>query len=329
MTERSAAPPPPTRDVHFSVAMHLRNLLRLDRTFSVKQAVRAAVRPGARVLDAGCGMGILSFLALEAGAGEIVAVDRDHVDLARDLARANGVEDRIRFLEADLRQLTPADLSGRFDTLFAFIYTNHIVVDEARSTAVCDLRHRFGLPSCVTVPNRVVYRAVPCDWPPIDVYSELTDLRRSVTDLEQRCGLKLGPLFDAMTTEIGYNRSRPVTFGDYDWSPGFTNGGYRHRRGGGRFLGDPAPVTEIRYDGGGRFVRLPERAVLTVESAGILNAVMWIQELWFGDFLIWSTEVFSPLIDAVPVRRGDRVSVLLNDAWRSTNALTVDNGFRG
>lgn len=313
----------PKRDVHFSVAMHLRFLLRLDRTFSVKQAVRAAVTPGARVLDAGCGMGILSFLALEAGAGDVVAVDRDHVDLARDLARANGFADRIRFLEADLRELTPSDLSGRFDVLFAFIYTNHIIVDEARSTAVCDLRHRFGTSTCVTVPNRVRYRAIPCDWPPVDAYTELADLRRSVGDLEDRYALNLGPLLDAMTTEVCYNRSRPVTFGDYDWSPGFTNGGYRHRRGGGRFLGDPTLVTEIRYDGGERFAGLPDRATLAVESAGTLNAVMWIQELWFNDFLIWSTEVFSPLTHAIPVRGGDRVTVLLDEGWRATNALSV------
>jgi len=312
---------PPKRDVHFSTAMHLRNLLRLDRTFSIKQAVRAAVKRGDRVLDAGCGMGILSFLALEAGASDVVAVDRDHVDLARDLARANGFGDRIRFLEADLGTLDSSDLSGRFDVLFAFIYTNHIIVDEPRSATVCDLRHRFGTPSCVTVPNRVRYLAIPCDWPQIDAFSEIADLKRSVSDLENRYGLKFGPLLDAMTTEVGYNRSRPVTFGDYDWSPGFTNGGYRHRRTGGCFLGDPVLVEEIRYDTGARFERLPASVTLTVGSAGTLNAVMWVQELWFDDFLIWSTEVFSPAVAAVPVRAGERVTVALDESWRATNAV--------
>lgn len=316
-------PPPPKRDVHFSTAMHLRNLLRLDRTFSIKQAVRAAVKNGDRVLDAGCGMGILSFLALEAGASDVVAVDRDHVDLARDLARANGFGDRIRFLEADLNLVDAADLSGRFDVLFAFIYTNHVIVDEPRSSTVCSLRRRFGKPSCITVPNRVRYLAIPCDWPEIDVFSELTDLRRSVTDLENRYALKLGPLFDAMTMEIGYNRSRPVTFGDYDWSPGFTNGGYRHRRGGGRFLGDPTLVDEIRYDTGADFGGLPRETSLDVRSAGTLNAVMWVQELWFNDFLIWSTEVFSPMTAAIPVHAGQRVRVALDMAWRATNALSA------
>lgn len=314
---------PPVRDVHFSVAMHLRNLLRLDRTFSIKQAVRAAVKPGDRVLDAGCGMGILSFLALEAGASEVIAVDRDHVDLARALAKANGYGDRIRFLEADLATVDSSQVPGLFDVLFAFIYTNHIVVDEPRSAAVCALRRRFGKPDCVTVPNRVRYLAIPCDWPQIDGFSELADLRRSVTDLENRYGLKFGPLFDAMTAEVCYNRSRPVTFGDYDWSPGFTNGGYRHRRGGGRFLGDPALVEEICYDTGASFERLPKHASLGIQSAGTLNAVMWVQELWFNDFLIWSTEVFSPMATAVPVRAGETVTVALDDAWRATNSLSI------
>lgn len=314
----------PARDVHFSVAMHLRNLLRLDRTFTIKQAVRAAVTPDARVLDAGCGMGILSFLALEAGAREVVAVDRDHVDLARDLAKANGLDGRIRFLEADLRELDVRDVGGPVDVLFAFIYTNHILVDEPRSAAVCHLRHRFGKPGCVTVPNRVRYLAIPCDWPAVDAYSELADLKRQVADMEHRYGLRFGPLLDAMTAEVCYNRSRPVTHGDYDWLPGFTNGGYRHRRNaGGRFLGEAVPVDDIRYDAGARFERLPTLAHLDIQSAGALNAVMWVQELWFDDLLIWSTEVFSPTAAAVPVQPGQRVTIALDEAWRTTNVVSL------
>ena len=67
----------------------------------------------------------------------------------------------------------------------------------------------------------------------------------------------------------------------------------------------------------------PERVSLAIQSAGTLNAVMWVQELWFNDFLIWSTEVFSPLASAIPVRAGEKVAVALDDAWRSTNSLSI------
>ncbi len=326
-----AAPPlavtPPKRDVHFSAAMHLRNLLRIDRTFSVKQAVQAAVTRGARVLDAGCGSGLLSFFAVEAGAGEVIGVDRDHIDLARALARENGYADRIRFIEGDLATLDADALDGKFDVLFAFIYTNHIIIDEARSQAVCSLRRRFGTPNCITVPNRVRYRAIPCEWPQLDTFSELADMRRAVADMESRYGLKFGALLDLVSTEVAYARSRPVTFSDYEWLPGNggLNGGYHHRRaaGGGRFLGDPGLVDEIFYDGGATFEGLPKRIALDIASAGTLNAVMWNQELWFNDFLVWSTEVFSPLSTAITVRAGDRISVALDESWRASNALSL------
>jgi SAM-dependent methyltransferase len=317
----------PKRDVHFSAAMHLRNLLRIDRTLSVREAVRSAVTKGARVLDAGCGSGLLSFLAVAAGAGEVIGIDRDHVDLARALARENGFGDRIRFIEGDLTTLDSDDLAGKFDVIFAFIYTNHIIIDEARSQAVCSLRRRFGTPNCITVPNRVRYRAIPCDWPQLDTFSELADMRRAVADMENRYGLKFGALLDLVSSEVAYARSRPVTFSDYEWLPGNggLNGGYHHRRAvaGGRFLGDPAAVVDIAYDGGAAFEGLPKRIALDIASAGTLNAVMWNQELWFNDFLIWSTEVFSPTTTATAVRAGDRILLALDESWRATNALSL------
>src|SRR4051812_44465125 len=80
---RGDAAPAPRADVVFSATSHLQMLLRVDRALAVQKAVRAAVKPGARVLDAGCGSGILTFLALQAGAAEAVAVDRDNIALAR------------------------------------------------------------------------------------------------------------------------------------------------------------------------------------------------------------------------------------------------------
>src|SRR5262245_8795914 len=40
-----------------------------------RQAARALVRPGDRVLDVGCGTGDLSFACLRAGAGSVIGLD--------------------------------------------------------------------------------------------------------------------------------------------------------------------------------------------------------------------------------------------------------------
>jgi SAM-dependent methyltransferase len=309
------------QDVHFNAAMHLRLLLRVERTLGIEKAIGAALRPGSRVLDAGCGSGILSFLALRAGASEVVAVDRDNVELARALARDNGLERRIRFLDADLGRLEPSDVGGSFDAILAFVYTNHIAVDEARSRLVTQLRRRFGSATAATVPNRVRYYARACDWPQQDAFTELADLKDSLAELEQRYQLKLGAFEAAMTAEILYDRSRPTLYGAYKWMPGGGSGGYRHRRDGVRFLGGRTPVAEIAYDGGLAFERLPERLSLEIAAAGTLGAVLWVQELWFEDQLIWTAEALSPLAAPVPARAGDCVVVALDEGWRSTNLL--------
>lgn len=67
------------------------------------RAIEFAVRPGMRVLDAGCGTGILSLLAARAGAVHVTAIERDPslAALARDIVQANGMGKVITILCGD------------------------------------------------------------------------------------------------------------------------------------------------------------------------------------------------------------------------------------
>lgn len=58
---------------------------------------RVPPQPGARVLDAGCGSGVLSVAAALLGAGQVAAVDIDPaaVEMTAANAAANGVADRV------------------------------------------------------------------------------------------------------------------------------------------------------------------------------------------------------------------------------------------
>ncbi len=68
------------------------------------EALEATVRPGDRVLDVGCGSGILLIAALKLGADAGVGIDlsAEAVTATRENARLNGVEDRCTILHGTL-----------------------------------------------------------------------------------------------------------------------------------------------------------------------------------------------------------------------------------
>lgn len=72
----------------------------------------AAAIGAARVIDYGCGSGILGIAAAALGAGEVWAVDIDEQALTatRENARRNGVGDRVRVVDADELNCMDADI---------------------------------------------------------------------------------------------------------------------------------------------------------------------------------------------------------------------------
>jgi ribosomal protein L11 methyltransferase len=87
-------------------------------------AERRAALVGAKVLDVGCGSGVLALVALELGAGAVRAVDidPDAVAVTRENAVRNGVGDRL------VADETPAgDLTERYDVVLANIEARTLV----------------------------------------------------------------------------------------------------------------------------------------------------------------------------------------------------------
>jgi SAM-dependent methyltransferase len=71
-----------------------------------KSALERTIRPGDVVLDLGAGTGIMTFLALAAGAGHVYAVETNPiVSCVRDIAKANGLASRVTVLVGDARLL--------------------------------------------------------------------------------------------------------------------------------------------------------------------------------------------------------------------------------
>jgi len=84
---------------------------------------------GKRVLDCGCGTGILGIVALKRGASEAVGYDIDEwsVDNARHNAVINRVEERFVSRLGDVSVLQ--DIAGEFDVILANINRNILLAD--------------------------------------------------------------------------------------------------------------------------------------------------------------------------------------------------------
>lgn len=80
-------------------------------------AIERHLRPGASVLDVGAGSGILAVAAKMLGAGEVRAIDidADTVEVARENARRNGVEDAIDFAPGSVGPDWPWEESRALD----------------------------------------------------------------------------------------------------------------------------------------------------------------------------------------------------------------------
>jgi len=87
------------------------------RMRAYEQALREAVKPGSVVLDIGTGTGIFAMLAARFGARRVYAIEpADAIQVARDIAAANGCADRIEFIQG---LSTAVSLPERLRTLAA------------------------------------------------------------------------------------------------------------------------------------------------------------------------------------------------------------------
>lgn len=75
------------------ITTHAKMLRDTVRTKAYQRAIKQVLKPGDRVIDFGCGTGILSLFCSRSGASDIYAIDRSSIiAVARAVASQNGVE---------------------------------------------------------------------------------------------------------------------------------------------------------------------------------------------------------------------------------------------
>ena len=121
-------------------------------------ALRRAIEPGMTVVDLGTGTGILTLLACRYGAGTVYAIEAtDIIEVARDIARVNGLADRIQFIHGRSTEVT---LPGPADVIVSDL-RGVLPLFEHHIPSIVDARRRFLKPGGTLIPRRdVVWLAV-------------------------------------------------------------------------------------------------------------------------------------------------------------------------
>lgn len=121
------------------------------RTDAYHEALRRAIQPGAVVLDIGTGGGVFALLACRFGARKVYAVEPgDVIQLARDIAAANGCLNRIEFIQ---NVSTKIELPEQVNVIVSDIrgvlpaFAHHL-------PSIIDARSRHLAPGGVLIPQR-------------------------------------------------------------------------------------------------------------------------------------------------------------------------------
>ena len=119
-------------------------------------------------MDLGAGTGIMGLLACRAGASRVYCIEQTSlIGLAREIARANGFDDRITFIK---ELSTQAQLPERADVVVAD-QIGRFGFDAGIFEYFSDARRRFLKPEGVLLPSRIDLIVAPV---------EREDLRRQV-----------------------------------------------------------------------------------------------------------------------------------------------------
>jgi protein arginine N-methyltransferase 1 len=120
------------------------------------KAISRCVRPGDVVAEIGCGLAVFALLACRAGAKRVYAIEtEDSIEVARQIAVANGFADRIQFFQSDSRK---TELPERVDVIVSDI-RGVLPLFNGALASLQDAKKRFLTSEGVMIPRRDVVKA--------------------------------------------------------------------------------------------------------------------------------------------------------------------------
>jgi precorrin-6B methylase 2 len=132
------------------------------RVEALSRAIAATVAPGDIVLDVASGTGILGLLACRAGASRIYCIEQSGIiEVARELARANGFADRMHFVKA---HSSWAEVPESVDVIICD-QIGHFGFEAGIVETITDVRSRFLKPGGRIMPAAITLHVAPVELP--------------------------------------------------------------------------------------------------------------------------------------------------------------------
>jgi protein arginine N-methyltransferase 1 len=280
-----------------------------DRFGAYAEAIAQTVRPGDAVLEIGCGPGIFALLASRAGARRVYAIEtEDVVHVASQLAAANGLADRIEFIQNDSRR---TELPERVNVIISDIRGVLPLYDHAISS-IEDARRRFLAAGGVLIPQQDILKVALIEAP--DYYRRL----RSPWE----------------TVALGLNLSPSLSF--------VLNSFYGSRFKSEQLLTRPETWCELNYSVGACPRAAADLSLQAVRGGVAHGLCVWFETRLRGEIgysagpgnanSIYG-QVFFPWFDAVPVAEGQDIQIKLQAdlvesdyVWRWETQAASSNG---
>lgn len=158
------------------------------------RALQESIRPDSTVLDIGAGTGVMSLLACRFGARKVIAIEPSSaIYVARELAAANGMADRIEFIR-DLS--TNVTLTERADVIVSDL-RNVMPLFQQHLPSIVHARERFLSADGHLIPRRdrlwlalvEEFRAFnerSACWTSVEPDVDLDPLRKYLTNLPRK-----------------------------------------------------------------------------------------------------------------------------------------------
>src|SRR3990167_4419949 len=177
---------PEVENLYAHPSVHRELLFDEERMQKYSEAIRRVVKKGDTVADIGTGLVILAFMALDAGADHVYAVEQNPTAIrwAKQVAIHNGFENAITFFEGNSCQV---ELPQKVGVLVSELI-GHVAFEEGIIESLFDARNRFLSPGGKIIPRSVQLKAAIVEekdvFPNyINVWRNLLERAKSSTSL--------------------------------------------------------------------------------------------------------------------------------------------------